>query len=121
MEGIDAGFFGTYIGCSPEKGKRALEMMREELNKLSAEKIGSAELERAQRYIIGRHDIELQRNSSIATSCLFDHMFGNGFDHLNHAAEKIRAVTVDQVRDLSEELFSGPEIISVAGSVEPWD
>ncbi|MBX9766400.1 MAG: insulinase family protein, partial [Bdellovibrionales bacterium] len=121
MEGVDAGFFGTYIGCSPEKGKKALEMMREELKKLSEERISAAELERSQRFIIGRHDIDLQRNSSIATTCLFDHMFGLGFDHLNSVADKIRAVTADQVRDLSQELFSGPEIISVAGSIQPWD
>ena len=121
MEGIDAGFFGTYIGCSPEKGKKAIEMMRVELKKLCEDKISPAELERSQRYIIGRHDIELQRNSSIATTCLFDHMFGLGYDHLNSVVEKIRTVTAEQIRELSQELFSGPEIISVAGSEQPWD
>ena len=76
MEGIDSGYFGAYIGCSPEKGAKAIEMMDIEFRKLVERLVGSAELDRAKRYLIGRHDIDLQRNSSICSSILFNEIYG---------------------------------------------
>ncbi|MCB0419794.1 MAG: insulinase family protein, partial [Bdellovibrionales bacterium] len=57
MDGIDGGYFGAYIGCSPEKAKKSLRMLKEEFDKLCQQKIGEDELLRAKRYLIGSHDI----------------------------------------------------------------
>ena len=120
MEGIDAGYFGAYIGCSPEKGKKAIEMLHIEFNKLVETNVPLVEIERAKRYLIGRHDIDLQRNSSISTSILFNEIYGIDANETFRYAERLRDITPKMIRDLATELFAQPFITCAVGPVEPW-
>lgn len=121
MEGIEGGYFGTYIGCSPEKSQKAIAMMKQELKKLADELVSNEELQRSKRYLIGRHDIELQKTSSVAASILFDDIYGVGYLECFKFAEKINAVTADQVKELAKKLFAQPEIISCVGPLNPFE
>ncbi len=115
MEGIDAGYFGAYIGCSPEKVDKALGMMRIEFEKLMNKAVGSDELESAKRYLIGRHDIGLQRVSSIASNVLFDAIYGVPPEETFNFAQQVNQVTAADIQRLSQELFSKPETVSIVG------
>lgn len=120
MEGIDSGYFGAYIGCSPEKGGKAIEMMRAELRKLADGKIPEAELERAKRYLIGRHDIDLQRASAIGSSILFNEIYGIEAEETFEYAERLKAVTAESVLSLAQSLFSQPAVLCAVGQRQPW-
>ncbi len=120
MEGLEGGYFGAYIGCSPEKGEKAIKMMKEEFSKLVETQVGELELDRAKRYLIGRHDIELQRGSAISAAVLFDEIYGIDFQETFHFPERIRAVTAESVRNLAKQIFSQSEIVSVVGPAESW-
>lgn len=120
MEGLEAGYFGAYIGCSPEKSGTAIKMMREEFAKLQNNKVGPGELARAQRYLIGKHDIELQKNSNITSAVLFDHIYGIDFLETYHFSERIRSVTSEQVMALAQKIFSAPAVLSLVGPTAPW-
>jgi zinc protease len=115
MEGIDAGYFGAYIGCSPSKVQKALEMMKVEFTKLCEQKVLQPELERAQRYLAGRHDIDLQRVSSIAASILYDDIYGVPYDETFTLAEKYFSITPEDVMRVSQKIFSRPAVVSLAG------
>ena len=115
MEGVDAGYFGAYIGCSPSKVKKALEMMKIEFQKLCDELVPAAELERAQRYLAGRHDIDLQRVSSIAASILYDDIYGVPYDETFKLADKYFAITAEDVLRVSRQIFQKAPVISLAG------
>lgn len=115
MEGLECGYFGAYIGCSPEKTKTAIKMMRIEFEKLRTKKVGAEELARAQRYLIGKHDIELQKNSNLTSSLLFDHIYGIDFLETYKFKERIRAVTSEQILAMAENIFSQPAVISLVG------
>ncbi len=120
MEGLEAGYFGAYIGCSPEKVKKAIAMLKLEFKKLIDSRVPEQELLRAQRYIVGRHDIDLQRKSAIANSILFDRIYGldprQGLD----VAEKYFAVTSADLQALAEKLFNQHFIVSVVGPQNPF-
>lgn len=120
MEGIEGGYFGAYIGCSPEKAAKAIEMMNTEFQKLVESKVGEEELARAQRYLIGKHDIELQRNSNISSAILFDHIYGLDYMDTFHFAERVRSVTSESVRGLAAHIFSTAPVISLVGPTAPW-
>lgn len=120
MEGVEGGYFGAYIGCSPEKADTALKMMRTEFEKLVDKKVGSDELLRAQRYLIGKHDIELQKNSNITSALLFDHIYGIDYMETYHFAERIRAVTAESIQRVATKLFSQPSVTSLVGPTKPW-
>lgn len=120
MEGIDTGYFGAYIGCTPSKGPKAIEMMNAELRKLVDTKVPEAEIERAKRYLIGRHDIDLQRNSAIASSILFNELYGISAEETFRYAEHLRHVDAKSIQTLATELFAQPQIICAVGPNEPW-
>lgn len=120
MEGIDGGYFGAYIGCSPEKAETAIKMMDVEFKKLATTKVPAEELARAQRYLIGKHDIELQRNSNITSALLFDHIYGIDYMETFRFAERVRAVSADSIRALADKLFAAPSVTSLVGPTAPW-
>ena len=120
MEGTDGGYFGAYIGCSPEKTGKALSMLRNEFDRMVQEQVGDKELLRAQKYLIGRQHIDHQRNSAICSSLLFDEIYGLPYDESFHFAERIHAVTVKDIRAVAEHIFSQKEIVSVVGPVDPF-
>lgn len=115
MEGLESGYFGGYIGCSPEKAQTAIDMLKAEFQKLVDTRIGEHELTRAQRYLIGRHDIELQRKSAIGNAILFDDIYGLDYRESLDVAEKYFAVTPDDIRRVAGRIFNQPAIISQVG------
>ncbi|MBY0385845.1 insulinase family protein [bacterium] len=119
MEGLGAGYFATYIGCSPEKVDTAIEMMKQELHKMAEQKISPTELQRAQNYLIGGHDIGLQKNSSLSSSIAFNEVYGISYKELFEYGGRVRAVTADHVQSLAQKLFSQKTVLSVVGPREP--
>ncbi len=119
MEGVGAGYFATYIGCSPEKTETAIKMMKEELNKMIEHPISKDELQRAQSYLIGGHDIGLQKNSSISSSIAFNEVYGNSYRELFDYGELVNKVTAEQVQNLAKRLFLQKSALSIVGPREP--
>jgi zinc protease len=115
MEGIEGGYFGGYIGCSPEKAKKSIQMLQAEFKKLADIKVGEEELTRAQRYLIGRHDIELQRKGTICNAILFDDIYGLDYRESLDVADKYFAITPEDIQNLAQKIFAQPEIISLVG------
>lgn len=119
MDGIDGGYFGAYIGCSPEKGEKSIDMLRKEFHKLCEVPVSEDDLLRAKRYLIGSHDISLQKNSSQASSMLFDDIYGIPFDEGFRFTENLKKVTPDTIKETARRIFSTPEVITVVGSEDP--
>lgn len=120
MEGLEGGYFGAYIGCSPEKAETAMRMMYAEFTKLVENAVPQEELLRAQRYLIGKHDIELQRNSNLTSSILFDEIYGIDYMETFKFTERIRAVDSAGIQRLAERIFSKPAVKTLVGPTSPW-
>ncbi len=119
MEGIDAGYFGAYIGCSPEKGEKAIGMMKAEFQKLMETKVPEAELQRARRYLIGRHDIDLQKTSSVSSAILFDTIYGLDANEPFEFADRVNGVQADDLMSIAQKIFSQPEVTVCVGPEKP--
>ena len=115
MEGLDCGYFGGYIGCSPEKSATAIRMLKEQFQRLTEESVDAKELDRAQRYLIGRHDIDLQKARSIGSSILFDDIYGIDFNETFKASEKYRQINSAQIQKLAQKIFAQPSIVTLVG------
>ncbi len=116
FHGVNDGYFAVYIACSPEKQTQAIESIYVEIKKLVDREIEDVELIRAKKYLIGRHDIGLQKNSSLASSILFDQLYGIPAGSTFSYKDEIKKVSLDSVYLLVDELFkSKPSYISVAG------
>jgi zinc protease len=120
MEGIETGYFGVYIGCSPEKGKTAIEMIHAELEKISSHKPSEEELERAKKYLVGRNHIDLQRNGSQAASILFDELYGVDSQETFKFADHLKMITGEEIRTLAHQIFSKHSVTVAVGPNQPW-
>ena len=115
MNGIEGGHFGAYIGCSPDKVKKAIEMINIEFMKLVDKPLTKDELDRAKKYLIGRHDIDLQKKSSICNTILFDEIYGNRWEQGMFVADHYNRVSAKDVQELAKELFNQHKITSIVG------
>ena len=75
----------------------------------------AAELERAQRYLLGSHAIEQQRASARATHISLDALYGLGPADDRSYPNRIRAVTRDDVLRVAQRIFtlSRPTIATI--------
>jgi zinc protease len=119
VEGIDPGYVAVYLACSPEKLPAAYAGIREELRKLVDEGITAEELERAVKYLVGTHEISLQRRSSVASALAFHEAYGLGYDHYTRYAAAVQAVTTADVRRVATEYLSWD--LAVVATVKPPD
>ncbi|AZZ38201.1 insulinase family protein [Bdellovibrio sp. qaytius] len=115
MESLECGYFGGYIACSPDKVEKAIKMFHVEFEKIRTQSVPHAELERAQRYLIGQNDIGLQRKSSLCNTIAFDDFYGNDFNESLHIDKVYNAITSADVKRVAERLFSQPHITSIVG------
>jgi len=120
MDGIDGGFFGAYIACSPEKSKKALNMLDIEFQKLCTDKVGEDEIRRAKQYIIGKYHIELQKNSAFTSSIIFNDIYGVSYEEVFKYQDYIQSVTAKDIMKLAREIFNKPKVYSAVGSIKPW-
>lgn len=98
VEAMDPGYFAVYIGTSPDKVDVAVSGILEELKKIQTGAISKKELERAIGYLIGNHDIELQKYSSWAAILAHNEAYGMGWMEYMRYPEKIREVTISDVK-----------------------
>lgn len=101
-ENPDAGMFGVYIGCSPEKLPIAIHGIRKELEKTLDKAMSAKELARAKQYWIGRFELEMQRFSSQSMIFGLDEAYGLGYDYSLKIADKIKSITAEEIRQTAE-------------------
>lgn len=97
QEGIEPGYFGVYIGTEGSKVDTAIAGIERELKKVLDKKVHPGEMKRAQQYMVGAYEIELQRNASIATQLAFNEIYGLKRDEWRKLPQKIMKVSADDV------------------------
>lgn len=116
-EGLDPGYIAVYMGTSPEKVPDAKAGIWRELEKIRDEPVGAAELERAQRHLVGSHEIGLQRMSARAAVIALDEAYGLGAESHQLFAQRTRAVTAAEIQRVAR-AYLDPER-SVTALVSP--
>ncbi|HEX5062946.1 MAG TPA: pitrilysin family protein, partial [Kofleriaceae bacterium] len=97
VEGVDPGFVAVYLSCAPDKLDAAVTSVRKELDRVRTSGITAEELERAKSYLIGSHQIAMQRRSAVANAIAYHEAYGLGWRTWAAYDDAIRAVTVDDV------------------------
>ncbi|HEY1587366.1 MAG TPA: pitrilysin family protein, partial [Polyangia bacterium] len=102
VEGVDPGYFAVYIATSPENLGVAVTGIEDELGKVASVPVPKAELERAKRYLVGAHEISLQRRAALASTLAFHEAYGVGWDEYRRYAPGILAVTAADVQRVAK-------------------
>ncbi len=124
-KGLAKGLFGAYIGTDPSNTEVAMKGLLAELQKVRSSDVSAEELERAARYLIGSRAISLQTNGAMSEDMAFNELYGLGYLAGREYADKIKAVSLADVRrvaekyldpDIRAEIIVGPpEALKAAG------
>jgi zinc protease len=97
VEGVDPGFVAVYLACAPDKLEAALAAARGELVRIATDRVTDDELERAKRYLIGGHQIAMQRRSAIANAIAYHEAYALGWQTWTGYDAAISKVTAADV------------------------
>lgn len=115
LEGIEGGYFAGYIACSPDKVEKAIEMLQYEFKKMATELVSLDELNRSRNYLIGRHDIDLQKSSAQANMILFDEIYGLDCKKSFEIQNEYNQVTPQDILRVAKKIFSSEPVIITVG------
>jgi len=104
-DGPEKGYFGFYIGCSPEKLETAITGLSGEIKKIMDKPIGDIELARAKQYWIGRFEMDMQKFGSQAMVHGLDEIYKLGFKHSLEYPEKIKEVSAGDIQSAVQKYF----------------
>jgi zinc protease len=116
FEGVERGYQGVYIACSPEKEKRAIEGIHAVLKKLAEKGPTAEEMKRAKEYYLGRRAMDLQSDSSLAGYYGLERVYGLEPKGDEQSRRKIEAVTARQVQETCRKYLVDANLVtSVVG------
>ena len=78
-----------------------------------------AELERAKRYLVGAHEISLQRRAALASTLAFHEAYGVGWDEYRRYAPGILAVSAADVQRVAKKYLVRER--AIVATVKPED
>ncbi|MBN1344053.1 MAG: insulinase family protein [Phycisphaerae bacterium] len=104
--GLAPGYYGIYAGCQPERVGEVYRIIREQCEKAIAGKITPEELERAQGIMITTERLQSRTIGQMATRVALDELYGLGYEAGEKYAERVRAVTLDDVKRVAKEFIT---------------
>jgi predicted Zn-dependent peptidase len=110
----DTGQIGLYVGTRPDKIGEAMTVVAAELERLRRDPGTPEELERAKENVKARIVLALESSSARMNRLGGSVLFGLPLLEPEEIMEKIDAVTVDELKELADELWA-PERLSAAG------
>lgn len=97
IEGVDPGFVAVYLACAPDKLETAVAAVRSELARVRQSGVTADEVEAAKRYLIGSHQVSMQRRAAIANAMAYHEAYGLGWQSWAGYDDAIRAVQAADV------------------------
>lgn len=118
FSGLACGTFVFYVGTDPIKQTAVLAELQAEILGIAKEGLTVAELSRAKEKSLGSMELRNQNPGAFAAGCTVDELFGLGAENYLAEREKIRSVTLEEVRAVAARHFAGkPCVTAIAGPV----
>jgi zinc protease len=94
-----------------DRAALAMQVIREEMQKLATDGPTEHEVEEAKRYIVGSYPLRFDTSPKIAGELLHLALRGDGPDFLARRNGLFAAVTLDDVRRVARRLFGNPDLL----------
>jgi zinc protease len=111
LEGIDPGYFAVYIATGHDTLEAAQAGIRDELTRITHEPVPGPELDRAKKYLVGAHEISLQRRAALASTLAFHESYGLGYDEYRRYSAGILAVDAAAVQRVARRVIDWDRVI----------
>jgi zinc protease len=104
-QGVLGGLIGAYIATSQDKTAQAFEGLDRELGKIAVQGPTADEVVRAKAYILGSHEIGLQRTSSQTMTMALMELYGVGWDDFVKYPSAVSVVDPSTIRQAAAKYF----------------
>lgn len=116
FEGLERGYVGTYIACSPNKREESIAGIRTVLEGLAKKGPTAAEMERAKEYYLGRRAMDLQSDSALAAHYGLETLYGIPLLTEEAIVKRIRSISAKEIREVCTKYLIEPhQVTAVVG------
>lgn len=105
--------FSIYIATEPKNIEVSLKGFEEEIEKIKTELVSEEELENAKNNLFGKWAFISETNSQQANWLAHYGILGLGFDFREKAVERIKKVTVQDIKDCANKYFNEKFVLTV--------
>jgi predicted Zn-dependent peptidase len=112
VHGVDPGFIAIVLNTTPDRVDQALEEVQHELQTLRTENISEKELKRVKNFLVGTHEIELQRSGTQAMHLCLGELYGTS-KSLGDYGKAIMNVSEENVRAAAEKYLTVDKAVMV--------
>ncbi len=114
--GLLTGYFGATAQCEAQKVPQVIDLLRSLIKKAASGEITIEELDLAKSNRINAEILNKQTNSDSAMTMALDELYGYGYDWSKNHADRIMAVTLEDVNAIAAKYLTQPETITVITS-----
>lgn len=107
---LDTGIFGIYLGTDKEYIDKSISLIKKELKKLREDTLGTAQLHKAKKQIIGQIAISQQNNAIEMLSLGKSLLLFDRIDTLEEIYHKIEAVSSKDLIEMANQIFVPEEL-----------
>jgi predicted Zn-dependent peptidase len=108
----DTGIFMVYFGCDKGKFDKSISLVYKEFEKLRKNSLGSLQLSKAKKQILGQVAIMSENNEALMLSMGRTLLVLNRIDSLDEIRQKIESVTSQQILETANDILD-PKSLSV--------
>ena len=117
----DTGLFGIYVGCQPTRVDEVIAICRDQLSLLADKGLTQEELDRGKGQMRGSLVLGLEDTSSRMSRLGKGELVYGELLSVDEVIARIDAVTLDDVRDIAQDLLAGELALAVIGPFEDHD
>ncbi len=103
--GINAGYFGIMCQTTVKNLERVLQIINQQLDKISLKPISEEELERGKDMVITMYEMGLETNEDQAQNTALNEVLGLGYNYGEVYKKEVKKVTVSEILRVAKKYF----------------
>jgi len=111
--GLVGGYVAATAQCEAEKAPEVINLIKEQLAKAAKGDISEEEIARAKSQRVNSEILDKQTNADAAMTAALDELYGFGYQWSERDADRIMAITKEDVQKVAQEYLSTPPTVTV--------
>lgn len=109
----DTGVLNVYFSCDKSKLKQCREIVSREFRKLRNQRLGTLQLLKAKKQLMGQVAISAENHESLMMSMAKSYLIFNKFESLEEIKKKIDIITADHILETANDILDESKLFSL--------
>jgi predicted Zn-dependent peptidase len=109
----DTGLFGIYLGTDPGTAPRVLQLVDRELKKLREQKLGTLQLSKAKKQLLGQIAMAQENNNALMLAYGKSLLSFDKIDTFEQVKHKIEVLQANDLQQVAQDLFQADQMSSL--------